>query len=579
MITHIDTYLYCVVNMEVHAVVSSVVFGTAVLADAFAAHEPTVRNEAPSSMRMSAIVTLACLAAPPIRQKIATYQRFTIAAILMTLALVGWHHQSAGARLGDVVFTTVALTSTIAIFSRGGSGIENMGTQKKTHVSKDASVTYKREMVNVLAVALLLYSSTRQLRMAFRHPDAARNSTVQTTMYDGGVLLTPGYAYSSAPGAAAVAAGSAAGIGTALTLLWSSEFRSDGTSAATLVLITSCIAQVTCGFVAVLIMSEHLDNLPAVWNAQACAVRSVCEAAFETRRLSLLSHCPAGLFINGFGVLVLAFAPSLRVRTRTQMLEQPRTFALTIYGLVAVAVALITAFSYLSFSGGEALTDVAVVMSIVAVFLGTTFTGSYGSVLFAIAIAIDLIIMWIKSGAWNLLSNFSWSCNATMVVLLVLHATLVTIGELLWKRLPANALAAIDKIVGILAVSGTSIATALFFATCALHSTYDGQAFAASQFRAGPNKHARTAAAIAAEHWFPLLVWLPLYVCRCEQEDIPYSWRLTAWYTAIAVPVLIWLIALIASTASATAVWYVSGSFVVGVVLIGVLPWSLIVHS
>jgi hypothetical protein len=166
------------------------------------------------------------------------------------------------------------------------------------------------------------------------------------------------------------------------------------------------------------------------------------------------------------------------------------------------------------------------------------------------------------------------------MLLLCFYLVLAIVVEAGWCWLPQQFVDACDQVSGALTVMGTSIAAALFLGTCALYASYDGQGVAESQFRAADRRYARTCAAFVMEHWFPLLIWLPLYGCRCEVELLTRATRAVLWYVAVLLPITLWIVVVAgAQLARARAVWYESGPFVLSVVTIAVAPWACMVWS
>ena len=79
----------------------------------------------------------------------------------------------------------------------------------------------------------------------------------------------------------------------------------------------------------------------------------------------------------------------------------------------------------------------------------------------------------------------------------------------------------------------------------------------------------------------PLLIWLPIYSCRCEVEQLRWRVRLLAYYTAPVVPLVLWTIVVNANDASFghTLSWQESSAFLAAVALVGVVPWVVFVWA
>jgi len=572
------------VEGEKNTLAAAAVFLGALVIDAFTSSEPFDGSEAPTSLRTTALVLLACLAAPPIRQYMVFEQRVVIGLILATVALVGWHETGSGGRVADAVYVCVCLGGMILTFWLGGfesAGADAKSKRRpKTH-SVDAPPYTHRDMLANTAVATLFYSSFRLLRAALRAPDVARTFTVETTQYDGVVMRSVGYAFASSLATAANAFGSAAGIGVACVLMANKELREQGTSAVTLVLSTGGFAQLTGAFIATMAGSEHLVNLPAIWSQAGCADNEVCGAAFVARRLAVTAWCTSGLWINGFGTLLMAYAPTIRLRTRAQQNAAVTNFQIMVYASAGTLVCVVCLLSYLSFSGSEAYTDYVMVVAVIALPIATFLDPLVGALLFALSIGTDIVMMWSTYGGERVFGHFTHCCNACMILLMLLYVLVTGLIKVLWRYLPRDVVELLDVVSGLLAVCGTSIATVLYLGSAALYAAYDGQHIADTQYRAADNRYERTTAAFIAEHFLPLLIWLVLYSCRCEVELLSMRMRAIAWYCAPVIPGIIWGSVLGASDLATTHAhgWISAAPFVLSILSVAVAPWLLIVWA
>jgi hypothetical protein len=447
-------------------------------------------------------------------------------------------------------------------------------------VSKDAPPFLRREALINLAISQLFYSSFRLLRMALRHPDASRTYSVLTYTFNGARETGVGYAYASVATTASLAFGAAVGIGIAAVLLVNKDVREHGTSAATLVLTTGAFAQFVGAFIATMSTSEQMSNLTGIFSAGACDAERICKPAFLARRFALMNGNAAGLWMNGFGTLLLAFAPSIRMKSRAEVEEQSRSFELTVYAVISLFVCIVSLFVYLSFTGAEALTDYAAVAATLAVGITAFVDSLVGALIFVVAVGADIVMLWSTYGYLYVFGHFTHCTNAVMILLLTIYVLVTTVVDFTWRLLPTRIVDYADRVAGILAIAGTSLAVLLFLATCALQASYDGALVADSQFRAGDNRYERTAASFIMEHWLPVLVWLPLYSCRCEVELLKYTWRALIWYSIAVVPLCIWLFMLgqvqLQNWADG---WYSSGAFTLALGVGAIVPWSVVVWA
>ena len=570
------------VPSESNTLAASAVFLGSILIDAITAKDPLVEQNAPTALRAAAIVLICILSAPPIRQWILIEQRLSVAVPLAGVALVGWQEQSLGARVCDSMFIIATLGIAGATYLGGMAMSGTAGGRPQKSTSVGAPPYLRRETMVNFAIAQLFYSSFRVLRLSLRHPDAARTYSVMTPTFNGDPALSVGYAYASSASSAWLGFGSAAGIGVAVVMLVNTDVREHGTSAGTVVLTTGAFLQLTAAFVGTMAVSEQVSNLTGIFSAGACNAESICKAAFLARRFALINSQPAALWLNGFGTLLLAFAPSIRIKSRKQVEEQSRNFELTVYAVICTLVCLMSLFVYLSFTGAEALTDYAAVAATLAVVIGGFLDSMIGVMIFLIAVGADMIMLWITYGGYQIFAHFTHCTNAIMLILLTLYVLVTTVVDFTWRWLPPRVVELADKTAGIIVVCGTSLGVLLYLTSTALQASYTGVLIADEQWRGADNRYERTSASFIMEHWLPVLIWLPLYGVRSEVEQTSMRTRAIAWYAIALVPLTIWLS--LASTSSANLPtwansWYSSSGFVIAVGAAGLVPWTTIVWA
>jgi hypothetical protein len=334
--------------------------------------------------------------------------------------------------------------------------------------------------------------------------------------------------------------------------------------------------QLAAALVATLAVAQQLVYLPLIWSASSSADGPSTEA----RRFALVNGCAAAVWTNGIGTLVMAYAPSLRLNSRKKMESYTGPGSgIFVYGAGALIVCLAMVVSQLSFTGADAITDYSVVAAVVSVFVTAFLDQRAGPLLFLIAISADVVLMYIQFGISGVFGHLTHCLNATMLIFLSFYL-LATVGtDLLWRRLPTKVVDFVDNFVGLMVVGGTSLATLLFFGSCALYAAYDGALIDQRQYRTADRRFERTAAIFIAEHFVPLLVWLPLYTCRCEAEQLGVSIRTKIWYLAPIFPLTVWSIVLYSSDLALdhASSWLDSLGFVVGGCVIGVAPWLAMV--
>lgn len=561
-------------KIERNCLAATTLFIGAIVADGITALDPTQPNESPSSMRCTAAVLIACLGAPPLRQRFVFEQRLIIGFSLMVVAFAGLHEGSESIRVVDAVYMWIVLTLTLYSFATGG--IEDMGTKKqKTKVlSVEAPPYVYRESACSLATAALAYSGFRIMRQAFAHSEVARNFQVSGTAWDGSARLTTGYAAASTATVISLAFGGAVATGLAVALFASHDLREMGTGAKKELLMIGSFLLLFAAFSATVAWSEQYTALTAIWGDSACD-SVTCPASGLARRTSLMNSVPVALWMNALGAAVLAYAPDAKVQTRED--EQGFSPAVVAWGVVTLVGCLLMTIAYASFSGPGSYVDYAIVIGIGAVAVSAFWDTWYGSLLFLVAIGIDELFTLTTSPASELLTYFTHCSLLVSFILLLLRVVLSGITEFFWQSLPASVVANIDDIVGLLTIAGTSITTALYLATCGLMASYPGNWIGPNGYEQPDNKYARTWLAAILEHWLPVLVWLPMYTRKQEVSNVAQTYRLVTWLASLLVPLAIWLIGLATAGQPADhAMWTYHPSFVACTLVMGLVPWVAI---
>mgnify|MGYP001160955233 CR=1 FL=1 len=560
---------------ESNAMVASSLFLAAILSDALTAHTPSTASvESPTSLRATSVILMSCLASPPIKDWMVMQQRVVILSLLTIIAFVGLHEQTLLGRLIDVTFLVITLGFIFGAY---------LSTKKNKNGSGDPKVHttwfIKRESMNMLAIAQMLYASLRTIRVAFMHPELVRSYTVDLTVFDGSSKSLQGYAYASATSTASLAAGGVGGASVAVFLIVNHNMREIGTASATLVLLCGAIMQFTAAFVATMATSEQFNNLNAVFHSDACGAS--CTMAQHARRFAQMNGASTSLWISGFGTLVLAFAPSLRLRPNVVMLDVQRNVEAAAYAMLSALICIATLLSYLSFSGADAFTDYAVVAAFVGIMTNSFIDSPSGSLIFLLAIGGDLIMIWRTHGAEPVFVHFTHCVNVTALLFLTLHQMLTMFIDCAYLCLSIPTKNVLDRVSGCLVVAGTSLSVLLYLASCALMVSYDGSLIGDDAFRDADNRYERTSAAFIMNHYMPIFIWLPLYACRCDVEFLQRSTRVIVWCSVAFIPLAVWAVFLIRGGLSLdhTNQWYTTGPFIVSFVLIALVPWTSAVFA
>lgn len=558
-------------KIERNCLASTTLFIGAIVADALGAIDTPTIDQSPVSMRCTAAVLIACLAAPPLRQSFVFEQRLLTSTALVAVAFFGLHQGSEGVRVVDAVYTWIVLSLTLYSFATGG--IEDMGNSKEERksLSSEAPPYVYRESLCCLSMATLFYSGIRIMRQGFAHSETARNFKVASTTWDGSDRLVTGYASSSTATVIGVSFGGAVAVGLAAVLFSSTDLREVGTGAKKELLSACAFLQLIAAFFTTVAWSEQYTSLTAIWGDVACDSMT-CPAAGLARRTSLMNATPIPIWMNALGTAVLAYAPDAKVQTRED--ETGLSPPVVAWGVTSIVACVLTTIAYSSFTGAGSYIDYSALIGLTAVAISAFWDTWYGSLVFLIAIGIDEVFTLSTSPAIELLTYFTHSSLFVSFILLSLRVLLSGITEFFWSWLPARVVAVIDDTVGVITIAGTSITVALYLGTCALMASYPGNWVAPDGYEQPDNKYARTWISGILEHWLPVLIWLPLYTRKQEASNVGPTYRLVTWLVALAVPLAIWLVALsVAAEGANHAMWTYQPAFLFACLSMLLVPW------
>lgn len=556
-------------HLERNCAAAATLFIAAIVCDGLSATDPPSTNQSPASMRCSAAILIACLAAPPLREQFVFEQRAFIGTALVAVALTGLHKGSEGVRVVDAFYVWLVLSLTLLSFVTGGI---NFTTSKV--LSLDVKRFVYRESVCSMAVATLGYSGARIVRQAFDHAEVARRFQVASTAWDGTERLTGGYAAASTASVAALAFGGAIAMGLAVILFSSNTLRESGTSAKKEILVCSAFLLLFAAFFANVALSEQFTSLTAIWGDAACT-STTCPAAGLARRTSLVNATPIPLWLNAFGCVILAYAPDAKVQSRED--EIALSNSVILWGLVSLLGCAFVTLNYASFTGTGALVDYSMMLSIASIIISAFVDTWYGSLIFLVAIGTDEVLTLYTTPASEMLTYFTHCSLLVSFILLILRVGLSGVTRFFWREMPSKTLDIVDDAVGLVTVAGTSITTALYLGSSVLIVSYPGNWLPPSYYESPDNRYARTWLASILEHFLPVLIWLPMYFRKQEVGNIASFYRRLTWLLAPLVPLLTWGVALaVAGQPADHAMWAFTPSFLFGAVSVLLVPWASI---
>lgn len=582
---------------ESNTVVATAVLASAVMMDAFTAHDGRgAAEERPTSLRSTAIVLILCVAGPPLRDWLAQVQRVVLLALLAGVAMLGQHVAAEPVRVGDALY----LGGTVLVLTLTHRFLPLEMADKR--VSKGMAPWARRDSTTALPCALLFYAGLRQVRASLQHGVAA--AAVRTASEQ------VGYAHASGMSALSLAFSGGAAAAVAALVMLSDDVRAVGTAAAAPTLLVGALAQVAGAFVATMSFAEQVKALPVLFAPDTCmdsahaAATTACAEARAARRLAQVNTSPALAWLAALGTFVLAFAPSLRPGARGATVDQAWVAGVVspsiLYPVLAAVACIWSVQVYCSFEGVYSTHEWAVVVAIIGAFATPFFDSLTGGLMFAGALLVDQTSLLLEANGAAYVAHPTFSALLITVGALVLH---LLGGSLLectctWKRVPDRWVPVYDAAhaaVGVLAVAGTSVAVLLFCGSATLFGTFSGTLPPETWLRGGSDdRWARSIAGFTAVHFLPAIVWLGCIATRCEATELSVGARAVAWVVAgLATPLLWGLVRLLVADEAAeqldspshepldqTVHRLVSvGPFWAGIALSTFVPWAALAFA
>jgi len=518
-----------------NALTASTFFLAALVSDALTAIDTVQHADVPSSLRGTGIVLVCCLAAPvvinPNNGVYGFFQRPIIGTLLVSAGLAGVHHGGAETRAWDALFTTLCCIAAILLYSTGGVDEQAKKVEGK---NQDTAVSTSSSM---LAGALLLYASVRTLRSGLRHPSEVRSFHVAPNdAFNATDFETLGYAYASDVATVSVTFGGAVGVGAAVVMIKHANSLSSDTGTITLQLGSAALFQTIAALSTGLTFGEQIDNLQAIYGPSACqSADSVCKVAATSRRFASVNTPLSGLWLSALGLFALAFPPSARIFSQNDADKFSWSRSGLVFGTLAAAIATTLVFLHGSFEGKGGHISYVMLAMIVAVYWSTYLDHWTGSLIYVIAFVWDQIIYvrdWGTDALLKHATSITLICNTILLAMHMLLTTFYYFGE---RRV-------LQSLVGIITVAGSSLAVGLYTASACLLMSTDGS-YDVSEFHTR-STGSITAASFFSQHFIPVFIWAPLYVCRCEVSLLTRNQRIATWYLSAALVVGIYFMVL-----------------------------------
>lgn len=547
---------------EGNVISAGAVFSASIVLDALTALPTTIVVDVPTSLRTTALVLAAIVAAPPVTADFLFEQRGVAAVLLVVAAFVGLHQGGVNARIADALYSLLCGSAVLLIFGFSGPKEGERGYDPKG----------KRENVIALAAAFLGYSGARIVRGALYHSGevtsfsathadveargyALADDLVSSTLVFGGVLCI-----------------CAAGI----ILLNHDAIYEEGCKP-----VASLVAQLSvliflAAFVVQIVCFARLDEMEALFGDSACAGNiDVCENSFRARRLYTANSSPAALWACAVGLTIFAFPHDRRCRTRRDYFvhaadeEDERDAAVGSgnVALAASAVAVLVVWTYAD-SFWPALELLLLVFSIPTAWYSSTWVAC---VLHAAGMLLYTVGRLGSPLGFDLTFLTHWYVAATLLITLTL-AVSTFISWLLYSSCMSTGryIVWLENLTALLIVALVSIQLFLTIASLAVISGYDGSMMTTTSWRSASLQW-------ATQHSLGFFFAAALVGGRFETQNERISrWLLRfVWF---AVPVALgscWAFTLLASGTFAPYGTVGDASSIVIATLAALLPWAL----
>lgn len=546
-----------------NAIAASTFFLAALVLDAMCAIESSAHADAPASLRGTCMALVACLAAPQVRNSetgfSGRFQRPVIGVGLAFAALMGLHHGGVNVRAFDGLYISFSGLACIYLFSSGG--LDEMSKMSAREVMQRAVM----KSSSTLAGALAFYSGLRTLRAGFEHGREVSEFHAHST--GDSIDSTLGYSYASQAASVALTAGGGVGVAAAVLVLWSHVDLSTGTDALATPLCAAGVFQLVAALAAGLTLGDQLDNLPAVFGATACkSATSSCAAAAAARRFALANTPVAPLWVSALGHLALGFPPSSRLKEKTDAFQWGAVG--TVLGTIAAAGSLLLVFWNATFDGKGGHTDYVLLAVIFGVYTSFFFDRVVGTLIYLVAMVVEEVIYVQYYGFGTLFTHLTHLTLLVTMSLLAFHTFL----QLLNLCFRSDAL---YLLAGVVTAAGTSLSLGLYLGSATLLAVVNGNFADLQEDLADLQDNGSWfASSFVLQHFCPLLIWLPLVVCRCDFHILSSWARRIVWVSALPVLLIAYSLCLTALGTPAPLAALVDavalGGAVVGAVFV---PW------
>ena len=537
------------------------VFVASVVLDALNALPSTIVVDVPTSLRTTALVLIALVAAPPVDPNLLFEQRGIAGLCLFASAFIGLHQGGVNARIADALYSLLCGWAVLLIFGVSGPKPGERGYDAKG----------KRENVLALSAGFLGYSGARIVRAALYH--AGEVTSFSATHDD---ITARGYAMADDLVSCALAFGGTLCVCSAVVILINHDeiYEHGCTPIASIVAQLSILIFVSA-FVVQIACYARLGELEALFGDSACVGNAeVCSNSYRARRLYTANSSPAALWACAVGLTILAFPHDRRCKTRRDYFlhpEDPEARAAAWgSGNVALAASIVALLVVLNYTDAwwPSLELLLLFFSIPVAWYSST---ALACVLHAAGMLAYTVGRLGSPLGFDLTYLTHWFVMATLLITIALAVT-TFISWALYASCCSTGryIQWLENLTALLIVALVSLQLFLIIASLAIVSGYDGGRISVVSWRSASLQW-------VTQHSLGFFFAAALVGGRfeCQNERIQ-KWLLqTVWFGVPLVLTVLWL-----ATLFGTASWVPYGttgdaSSIVIATLAALLPWGI----
>lgn len=501
------------------------IFVSSIVLDALNALPTTVVADVPVSLRTTAFVLIAMVAAPPVEPHFLFEQRALAFVLLALAAWVGLHHGGPNARLYDGIYCLFGGWATVLIYGRRRNRGGERGFDAKG----------RRENVVALSAAFLGYAGFRIVRAGFSHA----TEVSRFTLSDDDVIAR-GYALADDLIASALTFGGLMCVCAAVIVLMNHDLVYEfGCFPLTTVMAMMSVMVFTAAFLVQIASYARLEDMATLFGDGSCSGSiEICSLTYRARRMQSANTSPATLWACAVGLTLFAFPYERRCHTRRDYFSPKQetamrdaTNAAAWVAVLSTAIALATVFFFVDATSTLASLEVFLMyVSIPAAWFGDTW---FACALHAAGIAVYTADR-VGSGRGVDPTYLTHWCMVTTLVITLVLAVTTGISQLLYASFCAKKqyVCWVEDLTAGLLVALVSLQLLLTVGSLGLVSGYDGSMFTDGR------AWTVTSFEWATQHCISFFFTAALIGSRyeCQSPYIPRCVLQTIWF---AVPLLL----------------------------------------